>query len=89
MTFNELIELDTYVTLAGIIQLFLLGDDDKIYINVYGRDDCFITNARIISSDLLPYLDKRILYLEDPCFDKNSILNIHLDVEGKINGNQT
>lgn len=88
MTILEMLDLEPKVMLADIIQLFLLGYDDKIYINIYGHDEHFIMNARIISADLQPYLDKQIMYLEEPCFDENSVLNIHLDMEVK-NGNQT
>ena len=83
MTILEMLDLEPKIRLADIIRLFLLGYDDKIYINVYGHDDHFIMNARIISADLQPYLDKQIMYLEEPCFDDNSVLNIHLDIEVK------
>ena len=88
MTILEMLDLEPKVMLADIIQLFLLGYDDKIYINIYGRDEYFIMNARIISADLQPYLDKQIMYLEEPSFDEGSVLNIHLDMEVN-NGNQT
>ncbi len=88
MTFNDLLNSDPHAILADIIQFFLKDNDDKIYINIYGHNEHFIMNARIISADLQPYLDKQIMYLEDPCFDQGAILNIHLDVEVN-NGNQT
>ena len=34
MTFDNLLDLQPNVRLADLIQLFLLGYDDKIYVNV-------------------------------------------------------
>lgn len=67
MTFNELIDIRPNVRLADLIQLFLLGYDDKIYIDV--RLDCDgelrFEETRIIDSNLEQYYEKKVLWLED------------------------
>lgn len=65
MTFDELIDIRPKVRLADIIQLFLLGDDDKIYIDVVDGNDTVLSDTRIISSELVPYYEREIAYLEE------------------------
>lgn len=70
MTFNELINTEPDVRVADLIQLFLLGKDDKIYLNLAAPKngwviDYILTNERIISEKWIPYYEKRILWIEE------------------------
>ena len=65
MTFNELIDLMVDLTLAELIQLFLLGYDDKIYFNIEIGEDEVFHHIRIIDGKLQPYYDRKIAYLGD------------------------
>lgn len=69
MTFNELIDIRPNVRLADLIQLFLLGYDDKIYIDVRleGNDELIFEEIRIIDDKLTDYYEKKVVYLEDTC----------------------
>lgn len=55
------------MNLRGLIELFLDGNDDKIYIDVFNGDDCdeIFHDIRIISSDLVPYYDREVIALMD------------------------
>lgn len=65
MTFDELIDTRPNINLGEFINLFLLGYDDKIYIDLYSdkTQDIIFEDVRIISSELGPYYDKKISYL--------------------------
>ena len=63
MKFNDLLDLKPNVTLGELIQLFLLGYDDKIYIDVEVGGEEIIEHARIIDGDLEPYYEYKIQYL--------------------------
>ena len=65
MTFNELIDLQPDIKLAELIQLFLLGHDDKVYINLIINGDEYnpLENIRIIDDELKPYYDCGVEYL--------------------------
>ena len=67
MTFDELIDIRPDVNLATFIQLWLLGYDDKIYIDVRIGDEEILTDVRIIDSELVPYYEYKIAYFEDNC----------------------
>lgn len=56
------------VKVCDIIQLFLAGYDDKIYLNLSDTNENYIlSNERIISSKWIPYYECNILYLLDDC----------------------
>ena len=63
MKFDDLLDLKPNVTLGELIQLFLLGYDDKIYIDVEVGGEEIIEHARIIDVDLKPYYEYKIQYL--------------------------
>lgn len=65
MTFNDLLDLKPNVTLGELIQLFLLGYDDKIYIDVEVGGEEIMEHTRIIDEELEPYYEYKIQYLSD------------------------
>lgn len=68
MKFDELFDRKCEVKVCDIIQLFLMGYDDKIYLNLSDTNENYILyNERIISSKWVPYYDSNILYLLDDC----------------------
>ena len=79
MSFDDLIMHDPKVTLADIIQLFLKGYDDKIYLDIFeeGTKE-LLTSTRIISEDLQPYYEREIEYFEESSYDSRSIFEVHL-----------
>ena len=79
MSFDDLIMHDPKVTLADIIQLFLKGYDDKIYLDIFeeGTKE-LLTNTRIISEDFQPYYEREIEYFEESSYDSRSIFEVHL-----------
>ena len=79
MSFDDLIMRDPKVTLADIIQLFLKGYDDKIYLDIFedGTKE-LLTGTRIISEDLQPYYEREIEYFEESSYDTRSIFEVHL-----------
>lgn len=69
MCFDELFDRKCEVKVCDIIQLFLAGYDDKIYLNLSDTNENYILyNERIISSKWIPYYECNILYLlDDDC----------------------
>lgn len=69
MRFEELFDRKCEVKVCDIIQLFLMGYDDKIYLNLSDTDENYILyNERIISSKWVQYYECNILYiLDDDC----------------------
>lgn len=55
------------MNLRGLIDLFLDGNDDKIYIDIFNGDEFheIFHDVRIISSDLTPYYDREVIALLD------------------------
>ena len=79
MSFDDLIMHDPKVTIADIIQLFLKGYDDKIYLDIFEEGSKeLITSTRIISEDLQPYYEREIEYFEESSYDSRSIFEVHL-----------
>ena len=78
MTFNKLIDIKPSVRVADIIQLFLLGNDDKIYITLCeynnGEYVYLLENERIIHEEWEKYYDCNIKWIEDNY--ENSIFTI-------------
>lgn len=67
MTFRELIDLEPQgkLNLAEFIQLFLLGYDDKIYIDIKVDNEYILEHIRIIDEKLAEYYELPIHYFED------------------------
>lgn len=84
MTFDNLLDLQPNVMLADLIQLFLMGYDDKIYVNVIIheanlKEPIELSEVRIIDSALKPYYEYKIAYLEDSdCETPGSMMTINL-----------
>ena len=77
MNFDELIGLKPNLILAELIQLFLLGDDDKIYIDVGIGGELVLEHIRIIDNKLVPYYESKIEYLYDSC---SSMMTVGLEL---------
>lgn len=73
MTFDELICLKPNVSLSDLIQLFLLGYDDKIYVDILINNEEIFEHIRIIDSKLEPYYEYKIEFLSDSCDSKMTI----------------
>lgn len=68
MCFDELFYRKCEVKVCDIIQLFLAGCEDKIYLNLSDTDENYILSVeRIISSKWVPYYECKILYILDDC----------------------
>lgn len=69
MSFDDLFDRKCEVKVCDIIQLFLMGYDDKIYLNLSDTNENYIlSKVRIISSKWAPYYECIILYiLDDDC----------------------
>lgn len=77
MTFDNLIDIKPNVRLADLIQLFLLGMDDKIYFDIQ-LDDVEFDHVRIIDPGLEPYYEYRVEYIEESDYDSSSIFSVRL-----------
>ena len=53
------------MTLKNFIELFLDGDDDKVYIDVFSGDSCneIFHDIRIIHPDLEPLYNREVIAL--------------------------
>ena len=82
MTFDELVALRPSLKLGELIQLFLLGYDDKIYFDIVINGDVYnpIEHIRIIDASLQPYYDCEIEYL---CDTEGSMLTVGIKKEEK------
>ena len=78
MTFNELIDINPDIRVADLIQLFLLGKDDKIYLNLAAPKndykDYILMDERIISGKWEPYYENKILWIEEEYPDEDEDL---------------
>jgi len=66
MKFTELIDLRPHIIVADLIQLFLIGYDDKIYLSLENK--CgheYLINERIISEKWQTYYECEVHHLED------------------------
>lgn len=66
------------IRLGELLSLFLQGNDDKVYINLYNGDDSVIIfeDIRIINPELNPYLNRKVIGL-----DMGETLGIYLKRE--------
>lgn len=86
MTFNELIDIIPDIRVADLIQLFLLGKDDKIYLNlaVAKNDydvDYILNDERIISEKWEPYYEKKILWIEEDYQEDSARITLTLCID--------
>ena len=71
MDFNEVVNRVPNVRVCDIIQLFLLGQDDEIYLNLAKPDEnglfygYTLKNERIISDKWQPYYENKIKWIEE------------------------
>ena len=79
MSFDDLITMKPNVNLASLIQLFLLGYDDKIYVDILIGCELALEKVRIIDEQLQPFYERKIVYLEEGDYDSRSILKISLE----------
>lgn len=94
MTFNELIDIKPDIRVADLIQLFLLGKDDKIYLNLAAPkngyiEDYILMNERIISAKWSSYYESKILWIEEEFPDEDGDLaglTLCIDWRGLQNG---
>ena len=77
MTFDNLIDIKPNVSLDDLIQLFLLGMDDKTYFGIQ-LDDVKFDHVRIIDPWLKPYYEYRVKYIEKSDYDSRSIFSVRL-----------
>lgn len=83
MTFSELIDIEPDIRVADLIQLFLLGKDDKIYLNLAAPKNGYIVDyilngERIISEKWKPYYEKKVLWVEEDFQEENNSVRISL-----------
>lgn len=81
MTFDDLISMTPDVNLASLIRLFLLGYDDKIYIDILIKGEPVLEGVRIINPQLQVFYERKIEYFEEGDYDSHSILKIALKGE--------
>ena len=71
MKFMELIDIQPSVRVCDVIQLFLLGKDDKIYLNLASPnkngyyEDYILKDERIISDEWQPYYEREVKWIEE------------------------
>lgn len=71
MTFLELVDLHPYVKVCDIIQLFLLGYDDKVYLNLReeAHNDYILKSERIISDEWQFYYECEVQAIDTEPLD--------------------
>ena len=83
MTFDELIDIKPNVRVSDIIQLYLLGYDDKIYLNLAryenGYPEFILTDEQIISEKWIPYYDCSVKWLEETSEDYSDLLTLIIE----------
>lgn len=75
MKFDDLINIQPNVRVCDIIQLFLLGQDDKIYLNLKFTlpsaqgwvPQYLLKNERIIHDEWQPYYECKVMRIEEEC----------------------
>lgn len=75
MDFNEVASMIPNVRVCDIIQLFLLGQDDKIYLNLKITlptaqgwvPQYLLKNERIIHDEWQPYYECKVMRIEEEC----------------------
>ena len=64
------------MSLKNFIELFLAGDDDKVYIDIFSGDDFneIYHDIRIIHPNLVPLYDNEIIALQEGVYNLAVIL---------------
>lgn len=65
MNFMDLFDIEPTVRVCDIISLFLIGGDDKIYLNLANPNDYMLKCERIISKGWEPYYECKIKWIEE------------------------
>lgn len=79
MKFMELIDIQPSVRVCDVIQLFLLGKDDKIYLNLASPnkngycEDYLLKDKRIISDEWQPYYEREVKWIEEECTGESGL----------------
>lgn len=79
MKFMELIDIQPSVRVCDVIQLFLLGKDDKIYLNLASPnknryyEDYILKDERIISDEWQPYYEREVKWIEEECTGESGL----------------
>ena len=86
MTFNELIDIKPNVRVADIIQLFLLGYDDKIYLNLArfnnkGFSDYILKDERIIHNEWVKYYECKVKWIEENSSEYPELADLTLFID--------
>lgn len=72
----ELLDNDVNITVGDIIHLFLLGYDDKVYLNLRTQSEYILSHERIIRESWYPYYESKVLYIEEIGFDERGVFTI-------------
>lgn len=88
MTFMDIFDLQSNVRVCDIINLFLIGGDDKIYLNLAttnkkGYCDYILKCERIISESWTPYYECKVKWIEEECSGESglSYLTLVINIE--------
>lgn len=74
MKFMDLFDIESTVRVCDIISLFLIGGDDKIYINLANpNEDYMLKCERIISKGWECYYDCKIKWIEEECSGESDV----------------
>lgn len=86
MKLIDIVDIVLHLRLCDLIQLFLLGHDDKIYIDLYWcyRDkiEPIYEEIRIINDKLEPYYENEITWLSEP-LEAHSVLTVYIKRKGE------
>lgn len=74
MKFMDLFDIESTVRVCDIISLFLIGGDDKIYLNLANpNEDYMLKCERIISKGWEPYYECKIKWIEEECSGESGV----------------
>ena len=84
MTFDELIDIRPNIRVADVIQLFLLGYDDKIYLNLAKIENGFpnyiLQNKRIIDDEFGKFYECEVKWIEqEETWDDMAFLTLFIE----------
>lgn len=84
MNFMDIFDTQPRVRVCDIIHLFLIGGDDKIYMNLSTSnkkgyyDDYILQCERIISKSWEPYYECNIKWIEEECSGESGVAYLTL-----------
>lgn len=85
MEFMDIVDITPNLRLCDLIQLFLLGYDDKIYIDLYwcyrDKTEPIYEQIRIIDGKLKPFYECQISWLSEP-LECRSVLLVYIERKG-------